>query len=439
MATPSRRAGRQSRPRLAALEALGDLHYRRLWLAGFCVNTARWMDFLVLGWLVYDLTGSPLMVGVAAFARNAPMMLLGMVAGLLADRFHRGRLLLFVQGLNLGTALVLALLFGSGLGGLWPLLVLELLLGSAWAIDFPVRRAVLYTLVGPGRLTNAVSLESVSMQGTKMLGPLMGGLLIGRIGPAGCYLVLAVLYLVALITVSVVVRRVNLPAGGQTGSTVAGLATGLREARAQPAILGVLLITVVMNMLMFPYQQMLPVFAKDVFKVGPELLGLLVAADGLGALSGSLALASRRGFSSHRQVFAGGSLLAASLLIGLALAPSYWLALPIQFCIGVAESGFATMQAAIVLIAAPERSRGRVLGILSMCIGTGPVGTLWIGSVASQVGAPLATVASAVLGLVLMLPIAVRLVGQSARPLSTEGGRVGDWEGGRPGSSQAAP
>jgi MFS family permease len=408
---------------LSVLDTLHDAHYRRFWLAGVCVNTAKWMDFLVLGWLVLEITNSPFMVGVAAFCRNAPMMALGLLAGVLADRFHRGRLMLFVQGLNLCTALVLALLFGRGLGGLWPLLALEVLLGAAWAIDFPARRAVLYTLVGPGKLTNAVSLDSVSMQGTKMLGPLLGGLLLGRIGPAGCYLVLAALYLVALVMVALVIRRVKLPPSAQTESALAGLATGLREARSNAAILGVLVITVLMNLLVFPYQQMLPVFVRDVFRVGPEFLGLLVAADGLGALSGALFLASRHNFSGHRQVFAGGSLLAAALVIGLALSPSYWISLPVQFVIGIAESGFATMQSTIVLLAAQERSRGRVLGILSMCIGTGPFGALWTGFLASQVGAPYATASVAAVALVLMALASARfIVGQRTRVETWETG-----------------
>jgi MFS family permease len=188
--------------------------------------------------------------------------------------------------------------------------------------------------------------------------------------------------------------------------------------------MGVLVITVLMNLLVFPYQQMLPVFVRDVYQVGPELLGVLVAADGLGALSGALFLASRHNFRGHRQVFVGGSLLAATLVVGLALSPSYWLSLPIQFLIGIAESGFGTMQSAIVLLSAPERSRGRVLGILSMCIGTGPFGALWTGFLASQIGAPYATAVGAAVALVLMALVAVRLMAGQRAPVES-------WETGK--------
>ncbi len=399
------------------LDALHEPSYRRLWLAGLCTNIGRWMDQLLLGWLVLELTNSPLMVGVAAFFRSAPMIVLGLFAGLLADRFHRGRVMVLVQLLNLTAALVLAALFGAGRGGLWPLVALETLLGIAWAIDFPTRRTVLYTLVGPGRLTNAVSLETVSMQGSKIVGPIVGGVLLARVGPSACYLLLASLYLGALLLIVTLNRRVAQPGVGATESLVAGLAGGIREARSEPTIRAVLLITVVMNLLVFPYQPILPVLARDVLHVGPELLGLLLAADGLGALSGALVVASRHGFSRHRHVFAGGSLLAATLVIGLALSPWYLLSLPVQFLLGVAESGFGTMQSTIVLLAASERARGRVMGILSACIGTHPIGTLWLGFFAAQIGAPAATATGAALALLLMAPVAVRMTAQAPHML----------------------
>jgi MFS family permease len=399
--------------RLAALDALREPKFRLLWIAGLFINSARWLDFLVLTWLALELTGSPFMVGLAAFFRSAPMMVLGLFAGLLADRLPRGRLLVAVQCLNLGASLALALVFGTGHGSFEWLIAMQTLLGVAWVLDFPSRRTVLFTLVGQGRLTNAVSLESTSMQGTKMVGPLLGGLLLARIGPAGCYLVLGLFYVVALVLLVVLVRRIRLPSAGSAETVLAGLVTGLREVRAQPIILAVLAITFLMNLFVFPYQHMWSVLARDILHVGPELLGLLVAADGLGALIGSLWIASRRGFTSHTRVYLGGSLAAAGLVVALALSPWYALSLVVQFLLGFAESGFGTMQAALILLHAPERARGRAMGILTVCIGTGPLGALWIGFAASQAGAPLATAAGGLIGLLLMIPIAVRM---TARP-----------------------
>jgi MFS family permease len=404
--------------RWPALDALHDAHFRRLWLAGLCVNVGRWLDFLVLGWLVLEITGSPFMVGLAAFCRFAPMIVLGLFAGLLIDRVPRGKLLVGVQSLNLGVTVLLAVLFATGHGGLWTLIGLETVLGVAWAIDFPARRTALFTLVGPKRVTNAVSLESVSMQGTKVIGPILGGVLLARLGPAACYVVLAALYAGALLLTLALSRQAPLPSAPRTNESIlAGLVTGFQEARWQPAIFGVLVITVVMNGLVFPYQQIMPVFARDVLHVGPEALGVLFAAGGLGTLLGALWTAGRRDFTAHRQVFVGGSMMAGCMVVVQSFSSDFSIAMLIQFAIGIAEAGFGTMQSTIVLLAADERARGRVLGILSVCIGTNPIGALGVATLTTYVGAPLAFGGAAALAILLMVPSAVRLLAEGSRPL----------------------
>jgi MFS family permease len=120
----------------AFAEILREAPYRRLWFSGLCVNGARWMDLVLLGWLAFQLTDSPFMVAVAAFARSAPMMLLGPFTGLVADRMHRGRVLVFTQALGLATALALAAVFAAGRGGFWPMVGLKVLFGALWALDF---------------------------------------------------------------------------------------------------------------------------------------------------------------------------------------------------------------------------------------------------------------------------------------------------------------
>jgi MFS family permease len=392
------------------LEPLRDPRYRLLWLMGLCAATARWMDLVVLGWLVLSLTDSPLMVGVAAFCRTAPMMLFGPFAGVLADQLPRVRVMIGVQALNVAVASALALLFAAGLGGFGILVALEVLLGVAWVLDFPSRRTVLFAVVGREQLTTAVSLESMSMQGAKMVGPLVGGILLSRLGPAACYVALAALSLGALAAARRLDRRIALPGAATSEPVLASLGAGLREVRGQPAILGVLAITVLMNALVFPYQQILPVFARDVLQVGPVALGLLVAAEGLGALASSLAIAARAGQVRHARLFGASSLAAALFLLAFAASPWYGLSLALQLGVGAAESGFGTMQSAIVLLDAPERARGRAMGILSACIGTQPLGSLWIGFLASRMGAPLATGLNALLAFVLMSPVAIRLV-----------------------------
>lgn len=391
------------------LEPLRDVRYRILWVMGLCASTARWMDLLVLGWLALALTDSPLMVGVAAFCRAAPMMLLGPFAGVLADRLPRVRVMIWVQALNVAATTTLALLFAGGLAGFGTLVAIEVVLGVAWALDFPSRRTVLFAIAGRERLTTVVSLESMSMQGAKMIGPLLGGVLLARLGPSACYAALAGLSLGALAGARRLERHVSLPGTPGGEPVLASMAAGLREVRGHPAILGVLAVTILMNTLVFPYQQMLPVFARDVLRIGPAALGLLVAAEGLGAFAASLVIGARGGRVDHPRLFAGSSLAGALCLLAFALSPWYALSFLLQVGIGMAESGFGTMQSAIVLLSAPEGARGRAMGILSACIGTQPIGSLWIGFLASRAGAPLATALDAALACALMVPVALRL------------------------------
>jgi MFS family permease len=390
----------------AFAEILREAPYRRLWLSGLCINGARWMDLVLLGWLAFQLTDSPFMVAVAAFARSVPMMLLGPFTGLVADRMHRGRVLVFTQVLGLATGLALAAVFAAGRGSFWPMVGLEVLFGILWALDFPARRTALYALVGPRRVATAVSLETVSMQVAKMIGPVLAGIGLAHLGPAPCYLAVAALYAIGLLVFIGLPARIGGPTGRDTASVVSSLGEGFSYAWREPTVRAVLIITVLMNVLFFPYQHMLPVFAREVLRVGPEWLGALVAADGLGALLGALAIASRGGFLPHGRLFALSVLIAPFLLLAFTSLRWPWACLPVLVVIGAAESGFAAMQSTLVLLSAPEANRGRAMGILSACIGTQPAGTLWIGFLATGIGVPAAMAINAVAALIAMLPAA---------------------------------
>jgi predicted MFS family arabinose efflux permease len=281
--------------------------------------------------------------------------------------------------------------------------------GLVWALDFPARRTSLYALLGAARVAQAVSLETVSMQIAKMIGPLAAGLALARLGPAAPYVMMAAVYAAGLVASRGLAGRLGGPGAGAPASVVASLRAGLAAAWGSPTVRGVLLVTIAMNTLFFPYQHMLPVFARDVLAVGPTALGALVAADGCGALAGALALASRRGAPAHRTLFAAAVLVAPVLLVGLAGSRSLLVGMALLAVMGVAESAFAAMQSTLVLLGAPERVRGGAMGILSACIGTQPLGTLLIGLVAAALGAPLAFALNAVAALLVIVPLAVPL------------------------------
>jgi MFS family permease len=396
--------------RPSVVEVFREASYGRLWASGLCMSIARWMDLVALGWLALQLTGSPFMVGLAAFARAVPMMTIGPFAGIVADRVPRGQILLVTQATGVLTALALAGTFAGGLGGYWPLVAFEIVFGVIWALDFPARRTALYALLGAPRVAQAVSLETVSMQLAKMLGPLAAGFCLARLSPAACFGAMAVVYASGLVASSTLRRRLGGPGAMAPASIAASMRAGLQAAWSSATVRAVLLVTIAMNTLFFPYQHMLPVFVRDVLALGPGGLGALVAADGCGALVGALAIAGRRGHLSHRVLFGSAVLVAPVLLV--ALSASRWLPLCVLLLVlmGAAESSFAAMQSTLVLLAAPERVRGGAMGILSACIGTQPLGTLAIGLLAGSVGAPLAFTVNAAAALLVIVPLALPLV-----------------------------
>jgi MFS family permease len=393
----------------AVVNVFREPTYRRLWASGLCVSVARWMDLVTLGWLALELTGSPFMVGLAAFARSAPMMFLGPLAGIVADRVSRSHVLLVTQAGGAGTAITLAAIFGSGAGGYGPLVALEVVFGILWSLDFPARRTSLMSLLGPARVAQAISLETVSMQVAKMGGPLLAGVCLARFGPASAYALMAVFFAAGLAACLGLHRTIGGPTWQGSASVTRTLRTGLSSAWASPVVRSVLLCTVAMNVLFFPYQHMLPVFARDVLAGGPTVLGALVAADGFGALAGALAIALARGHLAYARVFATAVMVAPVILVGFSLSRELAVCLVLLAAIGVAESGFAAMQSTLVLLSAPSSARGGTMGILSACIGTQPVGTLAIGLLAAAVGAPVAFAINAVVALVVIVPLAVPL------------------------------
>jgi predicted MFS family arabinose efflux permease len=342
----------------------------------------------------------------------APMFLLGLLTGLIADRVDRRKVLLAAQLWNAAISAGIGLLLLSGDLALWHLAVLVTALGFSWALDLPSRRSYIYDMIGPRRVVNAMALDHVGMDGAKVLGPILGGLLWPAIGAGGCLLVLAVGYLVNFCLYLGLPPSPPRHSGG-AGPVLRNLGEGLIYVLRNPVIRGVVAVTLVMNLLGFPYQNMVPVIAKQVLGLGPQLTGLLLAADGLGAFVASLFVASRQRVNRTGRLFAIGSLLLMTAVMLFSFSGWYLLSFALLFVAGAGIACFATMQSSLVLTNASDAMRGRAMGVLMLAIGFGPLGTLQIGTLASAVGASTAVAMSAgtgvlVLGLVLWKTAALR-------------------------------
>jgi MFS family permease len=394
--------------RFAPIETFRSPGYRCLWSASLLWNMARSMDQVVLGWVVLVMTDSAWDVAVIGALRWLPLLMFGVAGGAVADRFDRRWLLIGAQGLGLLVCLATAGCLMLGVVDFGLACLATFLLGLQWAVDWPTRRALIPDLVGHKLTVNAVALEAVSMNLTRIVGPLIAGGLIAYINPAAAFLTMSGLYVAEI----VLLKLMPLAAGGRrvsSGPVLRYLKDGFASLKESEPIVGVLLISALMNILVFPYQQLLPVFARDVLMVDAVGLGVLGAAAGLGSLIGAIAIASTGRVPRSGSLFWVGSCLMSLSVVGFALTSNWPWALALVALSGLGSAAFASLQSTIVLGNASDQLRGRAMGALTLAIGSAPLGTLEIGAVTVLLGTPLAVALNAGVCAVLVFAVAQRL------------------------------
>ena len=383
---------------------LGEADFRILWYVGGLSEVARWMEQLVLSLLIWEVTRSPLQLAFVLVFNNLPRPLCSPLTGLLADRFSRRRLLFAAQFLATVTALGLLLTLLHGTIQPWLVYFAVSLMGVTKALEDPSRRTAILDIVGSQRLVNALSLDGINNTIGKVLGPLVGGTLVDTMGYAGaCGCIVAT----HVVNLGLMIRLRIPPAQGskQQDPIWRSLVVAVRAARHSPLTLSMLYVTVVMNALAFPTRQFIPAIGTEYLGVGAAWVGLLVAAEGFGQLIGAGMLARTHNLLNHGRVFVAGSALVLLMAVLFVWAPWYGLAFVLLAIGGCGQAGFSTMQSTIAMLGAPPEMRGRMMGLLSVCIGLStPLGTLGMGMLAAALSVPAAITANALLGLFLLWP-----------------------------------
>ena len=380
------------------------------------------MEQVAIGWIALELTDSAWWVAVVAFCRSIPLPVVGLFGPILGERFLRRHLVLFLQSVNLVGVSALFLLHLAGGLEYWHMTVVALANGAAWALDWPTRRALLPDLVGRNRVVDGMVLENVLQGLTRLTGPLLAGASMDQLGTGGALGLLVAMSaggFVLLTGLKTDSRSPSPPKG--VVAAIGRLREGLAFVRRQPAILGTLAVTVIMNAWAFPFQALLPVIARDVLGQGPMGLGLLGAANGVGAMMGLLLVNWSRDRSSNEAIFVGGSLVACIGLVGLSLSATLALSLAALVVSGVGQAGFSIMQSSIILVEATDEMRSRAMGALVLAIGSGPLGRVQGGAMAVLWGAPVAVGAMALSAAVGIVVVAWRLRG--FLPLSADRAR----------------
>jgi MFS family permease len=375
-------------PRL--LRALRHRNYR-LFFSGQSVSlVGTWITRIATSWLVYRLTGSALLLGVVGFCGQIPTLVLSPFAGVLVDRFDRHRILVITQFFSMLQSLALALLALPGIIKVWEILALQVVQGVINAFDTPARQSFIVDMIEDrADLPNAIALNSSMVNGSRIIGPSIGGIVIAAVGEGWCFMLDAISYLAVI--ASLIAMRVAKKQRPETvGRVVEELRAGLSYVSRSVPMRSALLLLALVSTMGMPYTVLMPVIALERLHGGPHTLGFLMTASGLGALAGALYLASRNSVLGLGKAMVLSTIAFGIGLMAFSQSRVIWLSLVLLPIVGGGMMVETASTNTILQTIVEERMRGRVMSFYTMAfLGTAPLGSLLAGVLADRIGAPL--------------------------------------------------
>jgi MFS family permease len=351
------------------------------------VAFATWLERLAVGWLVLDRTGSPFLAALTFAARMAPNLVFGPIAGVVADRSHRSRLIVVTTSIGATFYLLIAIVAALSASATWPILLLVAGAGIARIFQMPAEQALIVDIVGAERGPNAISLHSVGVRSVGLLGALSGGLLIDRAGPAQAFLAGALCLLLAATIMSrlhVATRRRTERDTTLWRDAVAGVRTLLRI----PTVAALLAFALLIETFAFSYGSLMPTVAMEVLAVGASGLGVLTAAGGVGSVAGSVLLSVVGGMTQRGVLLLVVTFGYGVLLVAFGASDRFALSLLLVGGVGAAAAMFDALQWILLQLHVPDEMRGRALGGWVWAIGFGWIGPVVLGGLAEQIGVP---------------------------------------------------
>ena len=413
------------------MRALRERNFRLYWLGQAVSNTGNWMQVVALGWFILQLNGSPIALGWLGLAQFLPIVTLSLVGGVLADRFPRRSLLLVTQSSAMLLACLLALLAWSGKPPLWSLLLIAALSSIVTSIDNPARQAFLGDLVGKEAMLNAVALNAGVYNGAAVIGPSLAGLLLLRLGAASCFALNALSFLAVIIALLLIVPGNQSHVVPEYRTKDIAPASSTKRASSIPAfwnlrhertIITVLAIAAVVSLLGRPYLLLLPAFAKTVQHVGPQGLGLMTAASGLGSLAGALLLATLTSSKRLERLLLVCSVSFGLMLLLFALTSTLLLALLLLAGCGMGATMSMMVANTMLQTQAPAGMRGRVMSLYALiAAGFTQAGVLLISGLSILINLSGASVVAA-LAVALAVILGVRSITYASRSVAQEPG-----------------
>ena len=360
--------------------------------------SAMQMQMLSRGYLVYDMESSGSLLGLVNVGASIPMLVLPLFGGVLADRVNRKRIIQAGQIVAALIAFSVFVLIRTERIEWFHLLVSSIMQGAVFALMMPARQALIPQLVGKGLLSNALALNTAAMSATTLAAPSVAGVLYGYFGPSNVYLLIGVLSLGSCIATLFVrhrgeiesdVKNHNVQGKGKINDLLSDITEGLKYVWGQRLIMVLLIMALATTVLAQPFRFLMPIFVVDVYKLGPESMGLLMSVMGLGALVGSIYIAAH-GNKNRGKILLAGSFISGLSLLGVAVIPIYMLAVLFMVPLGLGDASRRTIIMTLIMEKSEERYRGRVMSIFMLNFGLMPLGVLPAGVISDLFGGQVA-------------------------------------------------
>ena len=386
----------------STFSSLHNINYRYLWIGNLFNTGGLWIQQVTISWLVWELSGSATMVGIASGLRFVPFIFLGPLGGVAADRLDRRRLLIITQVLMSAAAVVFALVVALDWVRVWHALVFSFVMGCGFTLNMPVRQSLIANTVPLEELGNAIALNATAVNASRIIGPAAGGVLIVAFGAAGNFLLQAGLYLCMVAVIFPMKAPYRDSGSASKASAFGSLKEGIRYVWGNRTLLGLVIFSFIPSLFVMPILQIMPVFTEKVLHAKADVYGYLMASFGVGGLLATLTMASFG--SSIRSGWMGIAALSSAAIMVILLSQSNlpWIAFLLLAAVGFSIMTFKVNNNTLVQILAPDALRGRILSIYQLDHAITPLSYSLLGGCADLFSAPTAMAVSGTLGLVLI-------------------------------------
>ncbi|MBS1689077.1 MAG: MFS transporter [Bacteroidetes bacterium] len=389
---------------IPTFRAFRSLNYSLYFVGRGVSQFGTWMQRTAVVWVVYSITHSPMLLGLTIFAEQFPSFLLSIPGGVAADRYDRYKIIKIMQVASIIQSVALAVLVITGHAPVWAILALSVMLGVINAFDVPARQSMIHEVVAdPADLPNALSLTTAMASLAQLLGPALAGIVLSAFGAAVCFFINAASFVAVIISLLLMKLPVHKPKTNKK-RVLAEFAEGFSYLRASSNLSFIILFLCFTCFLVLPYNTVLPIFAKEIFKGNASTFGYISSFIGVGAVSGTIFLASRKAGAQLRHILFVATLLLGVGLICFSLIKSFPIAMVFAILIGFgAISQFAVTNIIVQSESAPEM-RGRTIGVLLMAMfGMVPLGSLVVGAISERIGAPTTVLCQGIVAIIVAL------------------------------------